>query len=229
MKLLIENWRRFLLKESKGKTKEFYHATLFPVESFVKGIDATKAKGFGQGAGFFVFINKQDAIEHAGGLVSGGMEKQIKYTGANPVPKIVIIDPPLTPENFDIDYEVSAKVLIDFIIKNPEAFSNIEGFSKKHNKKFEIRKISSKFGIVQFHSKPDKSSRMSIRDTGTGNAQFLSDFAKQFSISNPELFRQFEEQVLSQLDTEAIKYNGKEKIIPLRIEDLQGKVLWSRS
>jgi hypothetical protein len=56
--------------------------------------------------------------------------------------------------------------------------------------------------------------------------EILSIIAKKLNQLNPEMFKKFEEQFLSKAN--AIKYNGKEKIIPLRIEDIEGNVIWSR-
>ena len=53
-------------------------------------------------------------------------------------------------------------------------------------------------------------------------AQMAKDLAKE----NPEMFKKFEQEILPKAS--AIKYNGKEKLIPLKIEDLEGNVVWSR-
>ena len=54
----------------------------------------------------------------------------------------------------------------------------------------------------------------------------ISQMAKKLSTESPEMFERFEQEILPKAS--AIKYNGKEKIIPLRIEDLEGNVVWSR-
>ena len=43
---------------------------------------------------------------------------------------------------------------------------------------------------------------------------------------DPAKYDEFEKQTLPK--ARALKYNGKTKIQPLRIEDVKGKVLWSR-
>jgi hypothetical protein len=46
------------------------------------------------------------------------------------------------------------------------------------------------------------------------------------------MWLKFEEEELLKIGdkkSSAIKYNGKETIIPLRVEDLEGNIVWSRS
>ena len=66
----------------------------------------------------------------------------------------------------------------------------------------------------------------SDRDWTTGDGELLSKIAGKLNELNPEMFKRFEEQFLSKAN--AIKYNGTETIIPLRIEDIEGNVVWSR-
>jgi hypothetical protein len=55
---------------------------------------------------------------------------------------------------------------------------------------------------------------------GASNARFAL-FLQQYA---PELFNKFEQEYLPKASV--LKYNGKEKIFPVRIEDLQGNILW---
>jgi hypothetical protein len=60
--------------------------------------------------------------------------------------------------------------------------------------------------------------------TSVGNAasnRTLALFLQQYV---PEKFEEFEKRHLPK--AKVLKYNGKEKIFPVRIEDLQGNVLW---
>lgn len=225
----MENWRRFVIKENEEKLKEFYHGTTFPIESFVKGIDTTRAKGHGQGAGFYLYVDKATAINHARELASGEMFKGLDGgDSSDGKPIIVVVNPPFTPENFDIDFEAFGNAFGMFVL------DNIDYFAQNHQK----LGIGSKFGFkpagVLKLAKDGKirfgSSTMrfpSSEGISPVQAANISTTAKLLSELNPEMYRKFENSVLS--NASAVKYNGPEKILPLRIEDLKGNVLWSRS
>ena len=73
------------------------------------------------------------------------------------------------------------------------------------------------------------SSRINLRtseDPGRGNAPVLSMVARLFAEEHPDKFRAFEEAILP--STGILKYNGAFPLSPARIEDVEGKVLWSR-
>ena len=61
---------------------------------------------------------------------------------------------------------------------------------------------------------------------GISQATVLAAFCRQLEQAQPELFGKFESEYLNRVST--LKYNGKETIYPVRIEDLQGNVLWSK-
>ena len=90
---------------------EFYHASKSGennsiIHSFRNGINSQLATGHGQGNGFYVFINKQDAIEHS---MAKGNYKTVELSGC---PIVVTIDIQENPELFDVDYEVLYNTII---------------------------------------------------------------------------------------------------------------------
>jgi len=231
MKLLLENWRKFLKEEQEGEGMLLYHATCYPPESFVKGIDPTRAKGFGQGEGFYFYTRKEEAISHgedledpesfSGGFF-GGLQKEEPCPPSPQPPKayIIISDEPVTPDTFDIDYEVFGHAFVRFILDNKDFFE-----SKKEV--YGILKIRPEMNMVIIPR--GESGRKPLTPTSelaAVHGATLSKIAKKLHQDSPDMFKNFEEQFLSK--SSAIKYNGKEKIIPLRIEDLEGKIVWSR-
>jgi len=96
MKITRRQLRNLIIESLGGAQssilKEFYHATTFPVNSFVNGIQIDKAKGFGQGAGFYVFTKKRDALAHARSITNpdSQISKQIEYSGDDDAAKIVV-------------------------------------------------------------------------------------------------------------------------------------------
>jgi len=221
MKLLFENWRGYLNEETEGEGMLLYHATCSPPESFTKGIDPTRAKGYGQGEGFYFFTNKASAVNHANNLVKDSVDKEeaIDCSGGA---HIVISDEPVTPETFDIDYETYAGGFAEFVVNNKEYFE-----PRKDNYGLGIRKIFDR--SITIYLRPGKKGSKGIgigSDIDRYRAVLVAQMAKDLAKENPEMFKKFEQEILSK--AYAIKYNGKEKIIPLRIEDIEGNVIWSR-
>ena len=223
MKLLLENWNKFLNEQKEGEGILLYHATCFPPESFIKGIDPTRAKGYGQGEGFYFFTNRAYAVSTAKDVAAGTIDKEVPCPEDSTGVFIVVSDEPVTPENFDIDYEGYAGGFAEFVINNREYFE-----PRKDNYGFGIRKIFDR--AITIYRSPDKKGSFALGRANDGigrdRAVIVSQMAKDLAKENPEMFKRFEREILPKADT--IKYNGKEKIIPLRIEDLEGNVVWSR-
>jgi len=235
MKLLLENWRQylgFLNKKQEGGGIPLYHATCSPPKSFVSGIDVGRAKGFGQGAGFYFWIKKEDAINHGHGILRG-IHKEESCPERGLEAYIVVSDEPITPETFDIDYEVYVVGFAIFMKDNLQFFSeNMEVFGMSSPRPGRTRKTAKDYFMKyphQFRVPSEESGLIKLGRMGRVNkfkAASLSRIANKLAETNPEMFRKFEEQWLP--EARAIKYNGKKTIYPLRIEDLYGNVVWSR-
>ena len=216
MKLLFENWRGYLNEEQEGEGILLYHATCSPPESFIEGIDVNRAAGYGQGH------------------ILSGNQKQVPCPGDPIVAYIVVSDEPVTPENFDIDYEVYAKGFAKFMIKKIDYFSNNMEVFNMEPPRVSTRRTPQEYLIQSPHQFKFGES-FTIRllylaagsDTNIKEAAALSKIAKKLAEVDPNMFKKFEEEFLSQAS--AVKYNGEKIIYPLRIEDLEGNVIWSRN
>lgn len=231
--ILLEEAYLQVIKEQVGQGMEFYHATTANnMDSFVQnGIDIQRAgtlhggAGAAQGKGFYLFKNKRDAINHAHGYVDGD-DSIIVVIKANE----------LDPKNFDVDYEASngifkrflfSKETIDYLTKKfegtphlhqsksklPNGSNSLKLFSPAKNKEIYIV-----LDVNQIEGEPEDGN---IRD-GTANYQVASALEKNV----PELFAKFEKENLNQASV--LKYNGTEKIWPIRIENPEGRVLWTK-
>jgi len=211
---------------------ELYHATTKDnIEGFKTGIDKEKAgkwhggAGASQGKGFYVFKNKNDAIEYAKsehgwpGLHTGLIGDTI-----------IVIDRDINSENFDIDYELEFRLVTKFIADNWNFFlNNWERFHIYYHIGRQIKPPSVK-GFFKIGFGEDWTSTINgnkPNDIGDiVNAAILWKFIQEWKIVDPSLFKKFEDEVLNSVDH--LKYNGTEKIFPVRIEDLQGNIIWSR-
>jgi hypothetical protein len=243
----MKNFRTWLNinENAEGGTKELYHATLSGpnneiLNSFIqKGIDPTIAKGFSQGAGFYMFTNKNNALNHMKSLESNqntsGFKKEMPVQGK---PILVVSDEPITPECFDIDYEVFGHAFAKF-------FKDNEDYFRKNAQKLNLRILGKptaqkRLGAI-FHPEIENPGfvpghvvfpafDMDDVDAMTFDPEkggTVSKFAEKLAKLDPNMFGKFEEEYLRL--SPAIKYNCKKKIWPARIEDINGKILWQRN
>ena len=232
------------MENTGSGTKELYHATLSGpnneiLNSFIqKGIDPTIAKGFFQGGGFFVFQNKDLAIHHAKDIEETQdkkdpfFKKEVQVKGK---PIIIVVDEPITPECFDIDYEIFSQAFSRFMYDNFDFFqkhaNDLNMFI--HSKYDDTKRVFAAFNSQKI---PDSvlrgvrfTARGEIKDQQTVSPEEggeYSKFAEKLAKLDPDMFNKFESEYLHL--SPAIKYNCKKKIWPVRIEDIDGKILWSR-
>jgi len=219
MKQIMKEWRAYL-KESIADQNELYHATNFPPEYFIDGIDPQRSSGNGQGFGFFVYRSLDRARNH----LAGTTYKEVEYTGEiKGNGYIVVIDEPIIPENFDIDYEVNGTLLVKYIISKGDEFLGSSGYSE--GIKFDLIKIMP--NRLMFKASPGQSTRKRFNIDTTNVQMVYAPILQQIIYSKPKLLEDFE---LFTLDhAQALKYNGSKIIMPKRIEDLSGNVLWQRN
>lgn len=227
LKQIIRECVKECLKNQLNET-EFYHATNKEhINSFIQnGIDITKAgtkhKGAGkaQGEGFYVFTKKNSAIHHG------------KVFEDDPNSVIVVIDTNLTPDAFDIDYEACETFVKEFIFNHWDYF-------EKHYKELNIYShrgypIPPSQGVFKIiYPEQDIKSRtfnvnfLDFEDNGSiEDAKNLFMLMQKLKHINKPLFDEFKKTTLSKANT--LKYNGNTKIYPIRIEDLDGNILWKK-
>lgn len=212
----------------------FYHATLAGkngevLASLAEGIDPSRAKGFGQGAGFYLWENRDRALRHLGDIVAGELSKEVAVAGE---PILVVLDVPLTPDDYDIDYEAYAEGLMHFVRDNAAWFAaNAERlvfpFSVYDDGEFAdalLTKFTEK-GLTWKIGTRIKSRYFDSDMWDTDDGRLLSAFARRLAEVAPDMFRRFETEVLPR--AKAVKYVGP-RVQPLRIERADGTVLWKR-
>lgn len=239
-------FKLWLMENAGSGTKELYHATLSGpnneiLNSFIQGgIDPQKSKGYFQGVGFYLFQNKKNAISQAKNIAdsqnSVDFKKEVPVQGS---PIIIVSDEPITPECFDIDYEVFGHAFARFFHDHEDYFrknaATLNLWMGKKNSQF--KRMQAAFnadqvpesplskGSVRFSSLHSDDMEMMAYNPEQGGQ--VSKFAEKLAKFDPEMFNKFESEYLYL--SPAIKYNCKKKIWPLRIEDINGKVLWNRS
>jgi hypothetical protein len=111
------NFRKWLIENTDTRIKELYHATLSGPNNEIfnsfthDGIDPERSKGNYQGSGFYLYQDKQQALNHARDLNDIQDRDNLIFRKEGKVkgtPIIIVVDEPITPECFDIDYETFA-------------------------------------------------------------------------------------------------------------------------
>lgn len=220
-----------VLEEVPNKVKNIvsdnytYHATNFPIEDFINWIDPKIAKWFWQWYWFYLHKDKARWLQHMRDLESNSIIKENK----SKIPWktiLIVLDEKINNENFDIDYEQCWSSVAWFILQNEDYFEN-----KKS--KYNIKNIHKKYWTVSF--KREDNSRFSIwsfridwklNTLSIQNAWFIAKIMEGLKQNDPNMFNKFENFAFQYADT--IKYNWKEKNIPLRIEDIEWNILWKR-
>jgi hypothetical protein len=216
-----------------SKLPSVYHATFLDhANQIVKyGVDPSRAKGFGQGAGFYVFTDLQAATRHARSLFKGSLSKQDdSISQGNPVGVVVLQLQNLNADEWDIDYEVSMSLILKFLKKYIDEVNKYIGdymsdvyFSKypryKNKGIPKLFFIKNVFAIYLSNEdgsrKPSPNYQITTSDAGISDGEILSKFIEKVK-SHPKLgpiYNQFESQVMiktlfKKKDDWAIKYTG---------------------
>ena len=196
---------------------ELYHATTKDKAESIKvnGPELSFAgQNFGgtgksQGAGFYFYKNKKRALNHA-----------TEYRGE----VILVFDQNINSDVFDIDYEGEYNLAGKYLMDNVE-------YVKANQEQLGIKKFNDtdkRRPLVTVDAGPGGYGTIGLQDDDVsgGQANKMAHIFRQIQKINPTMFNAFEQLVLNVSST--LKYNGTEKIFPVRIEDLQGNIIWSR-
>ena len=160
-----------------------------------------------QGGGFYFYKNKKRALSHAA-----------DYKGE----VIMVFDQNISSDVFDIDYEgdynLAGKYLQDnaeFIEKNKDKLG-IYFLKKDQNGKLISVGVSMGSGAGAIPLQDD--------DVSVAMANKMAFIFQNIEKIDKSKFDAFENEFLK--ISNILKYNGGEKIYPIRIEDLQGNILW---
>jgi hypothetical protein len=107
--------------------RDLYHGTVTGADdenlkSFRdSGAVSGKSSGYGQGSGFFVYTDAASARKQAAGIATG---RGSSYRGGmdnKGRPMVVTVEAVLDPEDWDVDYELNHKAVMEFLLRNFDA------------------------------------------------------------------------------------------------------------
>lgn len=240
LRMLVE---RLVAESSGGGAKrEFYHVThQAHLDSFKRGIDPNRAKGsvMDQGPGFYVWSNRSKALDHVQAFAAGSVEKKDERFPDDDPSKlmIVVIEEELTPENFDVDLEAAADHTEDLDLHLWIATKLHGGDGRMReildgmvaaglNSRWELRRNgpkSTRFGL------PGDPKRFYTPNRHDNHLRAVVPLARWMEKTHPDVWREYELEVLGAMydhPSGAFRWHGSKRLMPTRMEDASGRVLW---
>jgi len=243
MKKILERWNRFLNEERKGNKIIGYHGTssgadLAQLISLNK-IKATLSRGIeakAQGAGFYLFNDKEKAIQHAAS--HGGYDNVLG--GAVPFEKeehgykvVITLEIPYNTKVLDIDYEVGMPSLYGWVSKYYEYLKKLiyKGKPVIADIAFDQGRAGDEIHIKWGETTPRSWQEMGLsrltptlrQNTGqpARTAMFFNSMEKgEFGKSGQGLAADFKGEMIS--NASAFKYKGPD-ISPTKVEIIDNK------
>ena len=223
-----------------GPVKLYHGSNSGPDDSVLNnfkenGILSNMASGYGQGSGFFMWSDKNSAVSHAKTLIdpNSNMTTSAK-TGGRPM--VVEATEVLNPKNWDLDYELQNKNVIDYIHAN---FDHLKPLLEKSQgvdlgdglKNFQFRNKIDEYvdpndnttmRKVQIGFNDDnKEVRRTLANT-TGDlrtGQVVGKLVQALRMGDPNVLDTFESDFFSNLQPgTALKYVGSSPLKPSNIE-----------
>ena len=225
-------------KMAGGAIKLYHGSNSGPDDSVLKsfqekGVLSSLAEGYGQGAGFYVWTDRASAERQAKYIAAGNIATGAKKGGK---PMIVELTEMLDPQNWDLDYEMQAAEISDFLYKNYDRLGPLleksqgvdlgDGF-KDFNVKQKYGEYvdrsdqqlirSFDIGFTEEGLKGGRNLANVTGDIRTGTV--IGKLIKALRMGDPTLTDQFEEEFYKSLKPgQALKYVGSAPLRPSNIE-----------
>lgn len=210
------------------KAVELYHGSNTGSDNSVlhnflqNGIKSDIAHGYGQGSGFYVWSDRDSAINHSQSIVKDSISTRSKSDGN---PMIVTIRTIIEPDKWDMDYEFNKKIIVDWLYDNFDKIQPLvhsddvkmrqKMFMPVRNVKDEL--VPSKGLAVQFGR--TRTGVYSHSDSNIRSGEIIGTIINRLQSKDPETVYKFEELFFANMKAGvAIKYVGQEPLQIKRIE-----------
>lgn len=190
------------------------------------GILPSVAQGWGQGAGFYVWSDKNSAIQHTKAIKDDTIQTKSKQDG---LPMIVTVEAIPSPEKWDLDYEANRRILVNWLYENSDKFNQIlsgedVGITWKGERDI-LQGDSDQLVKAKGITVKMGTGRKALYDkdeAGTRSGEYFSAIVNRLQKKDPQTVHRFEELFFANMKPGvAIKYVGSEPLIPKRIEIFQ--------
>ena len=226
---------------NSGGSVKLYHGSNSGADDAVlksfqeKGILSNIASGYGQGSGFFMWSDKNSAIKHAKNLVDPNSNMTTSATtGGRPM--VVEATETLDPKNWDLDYELQNKDIIDYIHANFDSLKPLLDKSQGVDLGDGLKNFQFRNKIDEYTDPNDNTTMRKVQigfdDNGkevrrtlantTGDlrtGQVVGKLVKALRMGDPDVLDAFENNFFSNLQAgTALKYVGSSPLMPSNIE-----------
>lgn len=233
-----------LQKLASGGKVKLYHGSNTGVDDSVlksfkeKGALSNIASGYGQGAGFYLYTEKNKAEQQAKMRVGGGSGFTVTSGDTSGKPMVLSFDETLDPKTYDLDYELQKGLVVQWMHDNYDTLKdkyapteNQTGLKGKFDKNPDAGMMS--VGVrVQEGSQTLKSedgteftlpggSRKSIYAGSEGDVRegaLLGQLMSRIQSGDSELVNSFESKLFEKPLGLALKYVGSSPLKPSNIE-----------
>jgi TP901 family phage tail tape measure protein len=228
------NAKRF----ASGGPVRLYHGSNTGVEDSVlksfqeNGVLPNVAQGYGQGAGFYTWTDRLSAIKHAKNISAGNIITNSQSGGKQ---MVVELTESLNPKNWDLDYEMQAAEISDFLYSNFDKLGPLleksKGIDLGNNfKNFELREKYDEYidgggeatrkTQIGFQENDKEIRRTIVNSTGDlRTGAVLGKLISSLRMADPTVTDAFEEEFFANLKPgQAIKYVGASPLKPTNIE-----------
>lgn len=222
--------KKNLTEEKIGDKFYLYHASitmpdLSYLKSFRNGIKVnSKSYAATQGAGFYLFQNKRTALNRLNSdtLNARDGENYQPFEKEKDGYKLLVTleASDLDPTKFVIDNEISIEPLMYIILSHFEELSKLKFKNPKIGLRF--NKFDT-FSTITFKTEAGMGSFSVSSKMGEGSirsGEIMGSYLRSLSEEYPEIFSKIQREMLSDARADAIKYVGKETIMPYKLEIL---------
>lgn len=218
---------------ASGGSVSLYHGSNTGIndsilESFKKeGARSDIAKGYGQGSGFYVYTEKNRAINQAKMRVGGGGNFVLAQGDKSGKPMVLTFNEVLSPENYDLDYELQKGLVVDWMHKHYEVLKDkiapkltanerYAGVTGILNKDPEQGRMSNAIRVQD-----DMGSRKTIYSGTDGDireGELIGKIMNRLQSNDPSIVHAFESELFKAPLGLTLKYVGSSPLRPSNIE-----------
>jgi len=181
------------------------------------------AQGYGQGAGLFLYTDRDRAVKQAQMRVSGGGFGTVTSGDTSGRPMVVTFSEILDPKNFDLDYELEKGLIIKWLTSNYDQIKDKLNPTKDLGGIVDIITENRSQGIMS-SGIVTKTASQGLKEIYAGSPSnitegaIISQIISRLRTADPELVDAFESKLFEKPMGLVLKYIGESALRPISLE-----------
>lgn len=191
-----------------------------------QGARSDIAQGYGQGAGFYVYTEKEKALRQAK-MRTGGGGFTLAQGDKSGRPMVLSFNEQIDPDNWDLDYELEKNLVVKWLVDHYDQLK--DKLAPKLTRETKLSGISgiqrrdTSAGIYGnvLETKDAAGMFEPISDAGDSNirqGKIIGEIMSRLKGSDPEMVKTFEEQIFKNPLGLVLKYVGSAPLKPTNVE-----------